>query len=161
MSDLDIVNFLMIDDVGKGGKATEHLNDLRDKAAYLAKKTGREPMSWYEFKEKVPQEKPNSLRNLSVGAAIGVGLGALLGGLTLAAAPVILSLGFMGGAMGAFSDTSNRRRSEVVNKYENYLDQFEQITSLGKAPGLDKTPPPQEGEQVAKLRQEQASGIAR
>jgi len=131
MSDFDFVNFLMIDDVGRSTKNNEHLQDLRDRAAHLAKVTGQEPVSWYEFKQNIPKEEGHNVRNAIIGAAIGVGIGALFLNPVLA-----VSLGFTGGALGAFNNTENRRRDTLVRKYEAYLDGFE--ASVGRGRGMSQ-----------------------
>jgi len=161
MSDFDLINFLMIDDVGRSTKNNEKLQDLRDKADFLAKKTGQEPVSWYEFQQNVPKEEPHSVRNLGIGAAIGMGLGALVGGgIGMVAAPAIVSLGFLGAIMGAFSDTQNRRRKDLVEKYETYLNAFEKTGGLGRAYTMEQMPPLREGDKVAQLK-EQDCGVCK
>jgi len=128
MSDFDIINFLMINDVGHSTKNNEHLQDLRDRAAYLAKKTGEEPVSWFEFKQGSIKEEPKTLRN----AAIGASIGAILGGVFLSI-PLAISGAIIGGAIGGFTDTENTRRDKLVKEYENYLDGFEATVGRSRA----------------------------
>ncbi len=120
MSGFDIINFLMLNDVDRGAKNQELLGDLRDRASYIAKKTGNEPMSWYEFKQSTPHEEPKTMINMMLGSTLGLAVGIAVG---LVFPPALLPLAvgaaFVGGAAGAFSDTENRRRNEQVAKYEN------------------------------------------
>ena len=128
MSDFDFINFLMINDVGRSTKNNEHLLDLRDRATHLAKVTGQEPVSWYEFKQNMPKAEAHNVRNAFIGAAVGVGIGALM------LNPVVaVSLGFTGGAIGAFATTENTRRDDLVRKYETYLDGFEASVGRGRS----------------------------
>jgi hypothetical protein len=158
MSDLDIVNFMMIDDVNRSTKNHQLLTDLQSKAAYLAKKTGAEPMSWYEFQQMSPKEPPHTFRNITVGAAIGAAIGAGIGLFALPLLPAIALTGaLLGGVGGAFAETENVRRSKQVKGYEKYLNEFE----LGHARGVfpqqqQPTPAPQEGKNVERLRAQEA-----
>jgi hypothetical protein len=142
MSSFDLINFLKISDVDRGAKNEEHLSDLRDRAHHIGKKTGYEPMSWYEFKQSTPREEPRTVTNMLLGGAIGLAIGMAIGlipGMQALLLPLALSGTLLGGALGAFTDTENTRRDALVNKYEDYLNQFE--ASEGKehalAQGID------------------------
>jgi hypothetical protein len=158
MSDLDIINFMMIDDVNRSTKNHQLLTDLQGKAQYLAKKTGAEPMSWYEFQQMSPKEEPKTLRNLALGAVMGALIGA---GIGLFAPPLLpafaLAGAFLGGVGGAFSSTENSRRSNQVKGYEKYLNEFEVSYERGVFPQQQlPTPEPQEGKNVERLRTQEA-----
>src|SRR5262249_46809563 len=138
-----ILNWLRTGDVDYGAKGEQKLNDMRERAAYIAKHTGKEPVSWYEFNKSAVKEKPHYLRNIVVGALIGgailSGVGFVLGAALVGsefAGLLALQLGLsgvlMGGAAGGFFDTENKRRQTLVSQYENYLDRFE--ATAGRAP---------------------------
>lgn len=132
----DIVNFMMISDAREAGKFSERLGDLKDRAQYLAQKSGTPPITWYEFKRENPAEPPNTLLNAGigsgVGAAIGLGVAATLGAV---AAPALLAAGaaglVFGGAIGSFHQTENTQRADLVKEYEKYLDHFEHMANAG------------------------------
>ena len=134
MSSFDLINFMMISDVDRGSKNQEHLNDLRDRAGHIAKTTGHEPMSWYEFKQSTPREEPKTVNNMILGSTIGLAIGLAVG---LMFPPVLfplaISAALIGGAAGAFSDTENTRRNKLVGKYEEYLDGFEALAGKERA----------------------------
>jgi len=161
MGDFDLINFMMIDDVNRSTKNQQLLTDLQGKAAYLQKKTGQEPMSWYEFQQVVPKEEPHTLRNLGAGVLIGGSVGALAGLIAWPLMPaLILGGAFLGGVIGAFGDTETVRRDKQVKSYEGYLNQFEMEVGRAPSPDLAAMPPIREGENVDRLRKQQAAAIA-
>ncbi|NBO18851.1 MAG: hypothetical protein EBV03_06430 [Proteobacteria bacterium] len=131
------VNAVHLSDMDAGAKTEQKLGDLRERAHDLEKRTGNEPMSWSEFSRSQPQEKPNTLRNMLIGAATAVGLVALVG--VVMSAPALslvapgLWAGMAGAVLGGFYDTENLRRGEQVNKYESYLNDFEATGGHGHA----------------------------
>jgi hypothetical protein len=159
MSDFDLINFMMIDDVNRSTKNHQLLTDLQSKAEYLSKKTSAEPMSWYEFQQMSPKQEPHTLRNVTMGALIGAAIGAGIGLFALPLLPAIALTGaFLGGVGGAFTSTESTRRTNQVKGYEKYLNEFE----LGHARGVfpqqqQPTPELQEGKNVERLRESQAN----
>lgn len=137
MGSFDLINFMKISDVDRGSKNLEHLGDLRDRADFLARKTGYEPLSWTEFRQSTPREEPKTVINMVLGSTIGLAVGLAIG---LAFPPLLfplaLSAALIGGAAGMFSDTENTRRNKLVAKYEDYLDGFEALAE--KQHGLSK-----------------------
>ena len=124
MSDLDFINFLMINDTDRGGKNTERRMDL-DERRKLLERFG-EVKTLTEFKMDHPADQPHTWRNLGIGAVIGTVAGAVLGGvLTLGIPAGMISGAIAGGAIGAFTDTQNTRRGNLLDEYEHYLDQVE------------------------------------
>jgi hypothetical protein len=134
MSSFDLINFMMISDVDRGSKNMEHLNDQRDRANFIAKKTGYEPVSWYEFKQSMPREEPKTVANMVLGSTIGLAVGLAIG---IAFPPILfplaISAAMIGGAAGAFTDTENTRRNKLVEKYKDYLDGFEALAGKEQA----------------------------
>ncbi len=129
---IDAVNFLEIQNTKGGNRNEARLRDLEGKAQYLAKKTGHEPVSWYEFTREVPPEKPSYLSNTAIGAGIGglalAGISFATGGLTLL--PVLSGV-IVGGLLGGYHKTENTSRAQQVDAYEQYLNQFEAAQARG------------------------------
>ncbi|MBY0408250.1 MAG: hypothetical protein K2Q01_11205 [Rickettsiales bacterium] len=127
----------------------QKLGDLRERSHDLEKKIGKPPMTWNEFNEANPQEKPKTLRNMLIGAVLGA---AVVGGLVLTFAsggafaglmallPPIVG-GFIGAALGGHMDNTQTRRTEQVGKYEAYLSAFEELGGRGmeRAPQVAQT----------------------
>jgi hypothetical protein len=136
MSDLlHAVNFLEIQNAKDGNRNEARLRDLEGKAHYLSKKTGSDPLSWYEFTQEVPPEKPRYMQNASIGAVIGMALGVgatlIIPPLAAATVPALLTGGVVGGLVGGYHATENTSRAKQVDAYEQYLTQFEQTKGHG------------------------------
>lgn len=131
---LNAINFLEIQNTKGGNRNEARLRDLEGRAQFLAKKTGQEPVSWYEFTREVPPEKPKTFANAAIGAGIGAvvlgGFAAATGGTALVLYPA-LSGAVLGGLLGGYHKTENTSRSRQVDAYEQYLSQFESAQSLG------------------------------
>ncbi len=156
MGDFDLINFMMIDDVNRSTKNQQLLTDLQGKAAYLHKKTGQEPLSWYEFSQIQPKEEARTFGSLAKGVMVGAAIGAVVGLFMPLALPLTIAAGgFFGGVVGVFGDTETVRRDKQVKGYDNYLREFERDTAMGRAPAPEPTPPAREGVNVEKLRQQQ------
>lgn len=143
---IDAVNFLEIQNTKSGNRNESRLRDLEGRASYIAKKTGDQPISWYEFTRSVPAAKPSTLRNFTAGAMIGMGIAAgiaagaafLFPPLAAAIGPALITGGIFGGLLGGYHNTENTSRGKQVDAYEQYLNQFEQAKSqeLGADSGL-------------------------
>jgi hypothetical protein len=144
LSDFDIINFLMISDVRRGAISEQRLNDLRERAADLATRTGQKPRSFHEFQKVAPKTPLHTFYNVLIGSGLGVGVGALWGYISPSVAvEAVVGCLITGGAIGAFAQTENDRRNELVRDYESYLDEFEISAKRGKSvasePGNVKT----------------------
>lgn len=115
------------------------LDEQRDRAGYLAKKTGQEPISWYEFSQSNPAPKRSFAQRITVGAAIGAAVGIVA---KLIASKYFPNLGAMGttgiiggtsavgGLVGGLSAVEEKGpRQDLINKYKLYLDDFEKTVS--------------------------------
>jgi hypothetical protein len=133
----NLINFVAIQDVSSRARDEERLNDLRERAAYLAKKTGQEPFSFYEFYQSAPRTTPDRVRNALIGAGIGLGVGTLAAAaLSSSAWGGVVLCGLAGGVGGAVIDPENSR-STLVRRYGSYLDDFEKEVHRGKAVAPD------------------------
>lgn len=138
MSDtFDFINFLEHRDNVSAGQMRDKLADLREKRADIREETGQAALSFQDFIKEHPPEKPNHITNAVTGgltwAAIGGTVGALLGLLTPAGAVAAIPFaaygattgGLVGGAVGVYSETTNTKRGEIIDQYEQYLNAFE------------------------------------
>jgi hypothetical protein len=148
---IDAVNFLEIQNTKGGNRNEARLRDLEGKAKFLAKQTGQEPVSWYEFTRAVPPEKPNYLSNAAIGAGLGgLALASVAAVAALPFTPVVVSGVIVGGLLGGYHKTENTSRAHQVDAYEQYLNQFE-ASGLGiqrKMDGLNMEFHPQENAQT-------------
>jgi len=134
MSDFDTLNFLMLNDADRSAKGEQRLNELRDRAQSITKKTGFEPDNFYEFCKNNPVKEPKTIKNIITGAVAGTFLGAAI----LAATAKIMrssitsfaSAGALAGLttrgmLGAFVETKSTNRAKSINDYEKYLEKLE------------------------------------
>jgi len=127
----DILNYFMITEVDAAAKNEQHLNELRDRAQSASKKTGVEPENFYEFRQHIPTQKPDTVKNIGIGGAAGAGIGAVIGFTSggTSIIPGLLAGGLLGGMIGGFSSqTESTRRAKAIRKYEQYLSHFEDST---------------------------------
>ena len=141
MSDLSFINYLMLRDEERGTKAEQRLGDLREQAQAIARRTGREPLTFLEFSTLLQPEPPKgtSANTGLVGAVIGGGIFAAIAGLLSRSAARAAEWGifgiFTGGAVGIFSgETKNNNRANLIDDYAGYLGQF----AVGNIPGPSK-----------------------
>jgi hypothetical protein len=154
-------NSFAIDNTNTGVRNEARLTDLRDRASYLAKKTGQEPTSWYEFKQHQPPErqKPKGIGSLLLGAAVGGLIGALFFPIAVITVPVGIVVGGIVGVNGW--STESTRRASTINNYEAYLDGFEQqaILQRGIAQSMQQGMG-NHAERVLANREPQSKGLA-
>jgi hypothetical protein len=126
MGTFDLIHFVSVESVDCGAAGSSRLHALRERALHIARSTGQEPVSWYEFKHASLQADTRTMANMILGCGIGLALGIVLG---LAFAPLLfplaLSCALIGGTVGAFSDTENARRNRLMTQYDEYLSGFE------------------------------------
>ena len=124
--------------------------ELQGRAEHVAKVTGKAPLNWYEFKQEQEvgkKERKNGLLVALLFGVVGAGIMGIMGmflagGLFAATStiapliPVVMALagGMIGGTIGATSkplEYGDRR--PLLDKYENYLNEFEQSAGRGRA----------------------------
>ena len=129
---------LVIDDIGLTDEASHvakinrHLNDLSERAAFLAKNSGQKPLSFDEFRQIAPKKPSHAERNAIIGVGVGLGVGALMGQIFNSIGASSVFGGIMGG-VGTFAKTRNNIRDGLVGEYERYLIDFEMASRRGKA----------------------------
>lgn len=126
---IDVVNFLEIQNSKTANNNSDKLHDLIGQANFIAASSGRSPMSWYEFKQQVPENQPNYMSNALIGAGAGAavlaGLSAVFPPLGLGVAASALTGAIFGGLLGGYTQTHNTSRGKQLDAYEHYLNEFE------------------------------------
>lgn len=123
------------------GSRDERLVALMKRAEHIGETSGRAPMSWADFRDKMEVGSLGSTAEftgkLALGATTGVMIGVL--GAALALNPVLVTLLAIGGAVVGGS-VGNRRaiydvdqHKQLVDKYEQYLNGCEHMADQGHA----------------------------
>lgn len=136
MGMFDFINYLKLNDVQRASKNQDKLDDLQERAAFLARQTGEQPISWYEFKKSAPRDDVSLIGEFIKGAlitaVIGAGIAAIFSLVTTGAlvASTIGMFAVSGGLIGGFANlyeakSENRQRGKLIESYTSYLDAFE------------------------------------
>lgn len=168
-----VVSLLESQDSRAGAANAERIGDLRERAHMIAQKTGAQPMSWSEFQQRTPVERPNYVGNMltegvkwaAIIGVIGAALSAIFYGGTSIGEALLPGFGmgaFLGGALGAasglYKETTTTKRGDLMGEYETYLNQLEM--------GVARTPAQAQGityrdDHAARLQETQGQFVTR